>query len=225
MVRFLEQKCVIRDVVVDLPKVYKKKRWKHRISSGFLFAELKKKKAYEMTLTTSDRARYNDLHRDADVLIKRIRRRNKGLQYLMIRADEGNGVLHIVFTGANLYKPIIKKMWYDIHSSYIVEISRVRSQKKITNYLLTHYLTGHAEKCNFSRLSYSKGWMPKGALERWKQICIQAKKRFHYNSCQRQHYYKREPVSYMDVYLYKKRLWERFLYLNSFKQLALPIDV
>jgi len=218
----ISKKNHITESIVD-SKTFKKKRWRHRIMSGMKYAQIRKKKLYEMTLTTSNRAKFKDLHKDVDILFKRIRRRQPNIQYLMVRSDEINGVLHIVYCGANLYKPMIKKMWYQIHSSYIVEISTVRSEKKITNYLLTHYLTGHTEKCNFSRLSYSKGWLPKGALVRWREICIQAKKKFYFNPIQKQHYLKREPVSYIDVYLYKKRLWDKFLYGRAYPQALLEI--
>jgi len=52
-----------------------------------------------MTLTTSIKGRDNDLKNDFNTLVKHIRRHYGCFEYILVRNNEGNGVLHVVYRG------------------------------------------------------------------------------------------------------------------------------
>lgn len=200
-------------------KSAKKGRYFHRITSGLTLATYKKKRVRFMTLTTSDRGRYLDISRDVDVVTKRIRRKYPNFQYLRVLTDEGNGVIHILFTGEYIPKKWIVANWNDIHESYICDISEVRDNKKMANYVVSHYLSN--QKCSYTRMSWSKGWLFRGAIGKWKEICSAVKSQYYYNEVRCKYYKNRKEVPFKFILRQMVAMWNMLLYSHSFNQLDL----
>jgi hypothetical protein len=125
-----------------------------------------------MTLTTSLEARDLDLNADFQVLRKRILRRwpRLGFEYWKLRTSEGNGVLHIVYSGPYIPVAWLKQTWNEIHGgSYIVYLQQLRGKsKRVVNYLMGHYMTSHDDHRIYSRMSWSWGWVFRGFAGAWR---------------------------------------------------------
>jgi hypothetical protein len=160
-----------------------------------------------------------DLPRDVDVLIKRIRRKQPEFQYCKVNTDEGNGVIHVLYTGKYIPQRWLSYNWNKIHMSYIVDIQNCDNDKNIASYILNHYLSN--QKCNYTRMSYSKKWLFPGAVTQWKRILTSQKSKCYYNPIQEQWYYKKKPISFRFILDNAIRLWNNLLYLQSYTQKTL----
>jgi hypothetical protein len=209
------------DVVVPSVgfEVMKRKRYFHRISSGQKLAMFKKKTVRFITLTTSDKARTLDISRDVDVLIKRIRRRDPTFQYWKVHTNEGNGVIHLLYTGDFIPKRWLVANWNDVHSSYIVDIRKCYNEKSIAHYLMNQYLSNQA--CSYTRMSMSKHWIFPGAVKRWRNIWTGVKSRFFYNPIQDKYYKNKIEILFKDILKLAIEIWNCVLYNMSFKQTTL----
>ena len=170
-----------------------------------------------MNLSSSNSAKRLDISRDVDVLIKRIRRKYPQFQYWRMITDEGNGVIHLLYTGNYIPKSWIKSNWYSIHKSYIVDISEVRSNKKMANYLVGHYLANH--NCSYTRMSMSKNWIFQGAVSKWKSICKHVKQRYYYNEIHSKYYQHKKEVPFKLILKTMTDIWNDVLYKHSFTQI------
>lgn len=196
----------------------KKGRYYHRIMSGVTFATYKKQTLRWGTLTTSDKSKFSQLPRDFDVLVKRIRRKFPYFNYWKLNATEGNGVIHFIYTGSYIPKKWLVANWNDIHSSYIVDIQFIRSPKKVTNYLVSHYLANHA---SYSRMSWSQGWLFRGAISRWNAICKAVKQGYFHNDFHNKYYKNKKEVPFKVILDIMVSLWNKYLYYHSFTQMTI----
>ncbi len=117
------------------PKV---RRWYQRLLSGATHHKANGRILRVITLTTRPEARDLDLNASFLALRKRILRKWPcKFDYWKLRTSEGNGVLHIIYSG--IYIPVawLKQNWREIHGgSYIVFIQKLRGRRKhVVNYL------------------------------------------------------------------------------------------
>jgi len=141
-----------------------------------------------MTLTTSNEGRDNDIKRDFNVLVKRIRRRYGRFEYIRVRTSEGNGVLHILYRGTFIPRSWLKKQWEEIHASWNVDIRD--TQRYHCSYIVNQYL---CQQSSFVRYSCTTQWIFKGAVKRWTAL----KKSFWINGATGIAYDHREPVNFI----------------------------
>jgi hypothetical protein len=126
-----------------------------------------------MTLTTSleARARGLDVNDSFQVLRKRLLRRYPvtGFEYWKLRTSEGNGVLHIIYSGAYIHQAWLSRIWQEIHLSHRVWLQELRGRgKRMTNYLMSHYLPAHDDYKLYTRMSWSWGWVFRGFVGAWR---------------------------------------------------------
>jgi len=194
----------------------KVKRYFHRIATGQKIAQLHKRRIRFITLTTSDIGKKNDLSRDFDVLLKRIRRKDKTFQYWKIITDEGNGVIHLLYTGKYLTHSWLVYNWNSIHKSYIVDIRNCDNNKLIANYLVNQYLSN--QNCNYTRMSYSKKWMFPNAIKIWKNLIKSVKSRYYYNPIQNKYYLHKIEISFKTILKQILLIWDDILYKTTYSQ-------
>ena len=150
------------------PKV---RRWYQRILSGATHHQAQGRILRVITLTTRPEARDLDLNASFQALKKRILRKWPcKFDYWKLRTSEGNGVLHIVYSGIFIPVAWLKQSWREIHvGSYIVYIQKLRGKRKrVVNYLMGHYLPSHGDLGIYSRMSWSWGWVFRGFAGAWK---------------------------------------------------------
>jgi len=152
----------------------KARRWYQRVLSGVTHHLANRRRLRVMTLTTAPSARDLDLNADFQTLRKRILRRwpRSGFEYWKLRTSEGNGVLHIIYSGPYIPVAWLKQSWNDIHGgSYIVYLQQLRGKRKrVVNYLMGHYLPAHDDHRIYSRMSWSWGWVFRGFAGAWRWI-------------------------------------------------------
>lgn len=145
----------------------KQKRCYHRFMSGIQATRGRGHGLRFMTLTTSEEATPGELHRHWRSLVARLRRRWSSFQYCVIKTDEGNGVLHILFDGPYIPQAWLSSTWQKLHRSKIVDIRLVTgSMRKIATYLVWQYLGNQSS----SRLSWSWGWVFPGFCGAWRGL-------------------------------------------------------
>ena len=194
----------------------KRGRIYHRLSSGQTLAYYRKQKLRFFTLTTSDKAKFYDISRDIDVLIKRIRRKQPKFQYCKINTNEGNGVIHLLYTGKYISQKWLSYNWNDIHKSYIVDIRNCDNTLNVASYLVNHYLSN--QKCSYVRMSYSKKWLFPGAIKIWQNLFQSIKNTYYYNPIQNKYYKKRIEVPFKQILTQTLNIWNQILYKQTFTQ-------
>jgi hypothetical protein len=152
------------------PWSVKEKRCFHRISSGCKIALYQKKRLRCITLTSSDIANTeNDISRDVDVLIKRIRRKYPEFEYLKVNVlKSGRWHVHMLYKGSFMPFRWLKYQWSVIHHSPIVRITEMDGSYGLVNYFARQYLA--SQEGEFTYMSYSQGWIFKGAISVWKRV-------------------------------------------------------
>ena len=152
----------------------KARRWYQRVLSGVTHHQANRRILRVMTLTTALEAQDLDLNDSFQILRKRILRRWKrsGFEYWKLRTSEGNGVLHIIYSGAYIPIAWLKQVWAEIHGgSYIVYLQKLYGKRKrVVNYLMGHYLPAHDDHRIYSRMSWSWGWVFRGFAGAWRWI-------------------------------------------------------
>lgn len=194
----------------------KAKRYFHRISTGQRIAKLHKKVIRFVTLTTSDIAKQNDISRDTDVLIKRIRRKDSTFQYWKIITNEGNGVVHLLYTGKFITYKWLKYNWNQIHNSYIVDIKKCYNDLPIASYLINQYLSN--QNCTYTRMSYSKKWMFPGAVKIWKNLILSVKNQYYYNPILNKYYKHKIEVPFSAILSRILAIWDKIIYNLTYRQ-------
>lgn len=169
----------------------KARRWYQRLLSGVNHHQANGRRIRVMTLTTSPRGRAisGDLNDSWEALRKRIGHRFKAaaFEYWKLRTSEGNGVLHVVYSGTYIPHSWLSRTWQEIHASPIVYIQELRrTRKKLASYLMSHYLPGHDEPRLYTRMSWSWGWVFRGFCAAWK------------------YYWKRAPTMYEAIHDWNK---------------------
>lgn len=125
-----------------------------------------------LTLTTSKGAK-RDIQQDFRVLKMRIKRLYGTFEYIRIRTNEGNGVLHILFIGGFIPQTWISRNWEEIHQSPVVDIRAASRIKGLGRYIVSQYLSD--QRCSFLRYSWSWKWVYFGFVKVWRKICISCK--------------------------------------------------
>jgi hypothetical protein len=151
----------------------KARRWYQRLLSGVNHHTANRRRLRVMTLTTSLEARAAglDVNDSFQVLRKRLLRRYPvtGFEYWKLRTSEGNGVLHIIYSGAYIHQGWLSRTWQEIHLSHRVWLQELRGKgKRMTNYLIGHYLPAHDDWKLYTRMSWSWGWVFRGFVGAWK---------------------------------------------------------
>ncbi|MBA7554265.1 hypothetical protein ES705_46878 [subsurface metagenome] len=112
----------------------------------------------------------DEINASWQVLRKRIVRKWRiKLEYWKLRTSEGNGVLHIIYSGPFIPQRWLSRNWAEIHNSPIVYIQKMRFKKKrLVNYLMNHYLPAHDVGGLYTRMSWSWGWVFRGFCGAWR---------------------------------------------------------
>lgn len=147
----------------------KQKRCYQRLMSGITFSNYTGKVIRFITLTTS-RISTRDIHKDFRVLKMRIKRKFGEFEYIRIKTNEGNGVLHILYKGTFIPYTWLSRNWNDIHQSPIVDIRATSKIKGLGKYVVSQYLCD--QRCSFLRYCWSWGWCYRGFVKYWKSICF-----------------------------------------------------
>lgn len=116
--------------------------------SGYKLTQFMGGRLRFMTLTTSNKGCDNNLKIDFNILVKRIRRRYGTFEYVRVRTDEGNGVLHIIFRGCYIPQKWLSEQWDDIHCSWNVDIRD--TQRYHCSYVVNQYLCGQSSFVRYS---------------------------------------------------------------------------
>jgi hypothetical protein len=89
-------------------------------------------------------------------------------QYFAVRANEGYGVLHVLYVGDWLPQKWLSDTWLGIHGAWDVDIRKThgKSKKGIAGYLM-QYVSGQHK---FVRYSWSKGWVWPGFVRQWEYL-------------------------------------------------------
>jgi len=150
----------------------KARRWYQRLLSGLTHHQAQGRILRVMTLTTCPGAQDLDLNASFQALKKRILRKWPcKFNYWKLRTSEGNGVLHIIYSGIFIPVAWIKQNWAEVHGgSYIVFMQKLRGKRKsMVNYLMSHYLPAHADDRGiYARMSWSWGWVFRGFAGAWR---------------------------------------------------------
>jgi hypothetical protein len=203
-------------LILDL----KSKRYFQRISAGQYLAKLHKRPIRFVTLTSSDQAKQNDISRDVDVLIKRIRRKDKTFQYWKINVLKNDRFhIHLLYTGKYITKKWLSYNWRKIHNSYIVDIKHPDNNKSVASYLITQYLAD--QHATYTRMSYSKRWIFPKAVQIWKNIITSVKNCYYYNTIQRKYYKNRIEVKWKQIMEIILKIWHKVLYTKAYPQTSM----
>ena len=149
----------------------KARRWYQRLLSGVTHNQANRRQLRVITLTTSLEARGLDVNRSFQALKQRIRRRwpVTGFEYWKFKTSEGNGVLHIIYSGPYIPQRWLSRNWSEIHNSHIVYIQKMRfRRKRLVNYLMSHYLPAHDHGRLYTRMSWSWSWVFRGFCGAWR---------------------------------------------------------
>jgi len=122
-----------------------------------------------LTLTTSNEALVEgkDIHRSFRTLVKRVRRKFGGFEYIGVKEFEGDREhLHLVFRGEYMPQDWISDTWKSIHASPIVYIEAIQSAQEGVKYL-AKYLS----KDMHNRFWCSQNWVFKGWVGWTKKFC------------------------------------------------------
>lgn len=170
----------VKNVKIWSPK---QRRAYHRTMSGYKFAEYLGSRLRFMTLTTSNKGSERSLSNDLSILVKRIRRRYNRFEYIRVRTDEGNGVLHLIYRGGFIPQSWLSSQWKNIHYSWNVDIRD--TQRYHLKYVINQYLAGQS---GFERYSTTWNWVFPGYVAKWNQF---------------KKWYRNVAVDLWDKYLYK----------------------
>jgi len=152
-------------------------------------------------------------------LMKRITRKFGKPEYVRVETNEGNGVVHILYTDHYIPQRWLSYNWNDIHSSPNVDIRSSRQQDKLASYLASQYLS--KQKCTFTRLSTTKNWIFSGACKVWKNLIDNEKNQCYFNSVQDKYYYKRQEISFSEILQKALLKWNNIIYSHTYSQLCL----
>jgi hypothetical protein len=153
----------------------KQKRAYHCAISGLKRCRALGFKAFFLTLTSSPKTNHQELRKDWDILVKRIRKLYPKFQYVKVETFEGYGVIHALYHHAFedwSYSTIhnwFSRAWSDIHQAPIVWNSVVGEKysiKKVSAYLC-QYMSGQR---GFFRRSTSLNWIFAGYRKKWNYL-------------------------------------------------------
>lgn len=127
-----------------------------------------------------------------------------GFEYFKVITNEGNGVVHCVYSGERLpYNYLVDVLW-DVHLSWHLNIQEIKTDKKnieqSSGYIVSQYISNQGS--SYQRSSQSWNWIFRGYRKAWKGFLTRCHTQFFYNPVQRRFYYKRDVVNIF-------RLWER----------------
>jgi len=201
----------------------KQKRAFHRVKSGVRVAQILKQPVKHLVLTTSPQGSSHNIANDFQVLRKRIHRKfGVLLPYFMVRTNEGNGVLHVLYrTKQYLPQRWLSYHWNDIHLSSYVYVKE--PPKDVARYVVTQYVADQGT--SYQRCSWSQSWVCKGFVKQWKAIIRSTSdwKNQYFYEYPRKYGYKNGEGEWvapprMDLALSK---WDEWLMSLCFKQMVL----
>ncbi|MBN1683218.1 hypothetical protein JW865_06680 [Candidatus Bathyarchaeota archaeon] len=135
-------------------------KWKNKVQLRFI------------TLTSSTNVDIKLLNRHFEILKKRIKRQFLSkFEYVKIKTNEGNGVIHLIYAGPYIPQTWLSRNWEEIHSSKVVDIRKLYFGIGLRNYL-SSYLQDQG------RLSYSWEWFKKGWSTAYKRIQENEKRKY-----------------------------------------------
>lgn len=146
----------------------RQKRAYHRVLSGLRRQRALRRQVRFLTLTSAPNSDFSELLPNYQVLRKRVLRQfGFRMEYIEVKTTEGLGVLHILFVGGYIPQGWLSTNWQAIHGACMVDIRKVRSDKRIAGYLVSQYLAGQTR---FSRYSWSWGWVARGFASTWRKF-------------------------------------------------------
>lgn len=135
------------------------RRGYHRILSCLTYWQAHGYQVRWLCLTTAPGGDAQSLAYHHQILKQRVERRlgYQGIEHFMVRTDEGNGVLHVLWAWVSpkgyrkklffIGQRWLSKNWLQIHGAYVVWIAKVkldmRAKKRISRYAITQYVGGH----------------------------------------------------------------------------------
>lgn len=142
----------------------KQKRCFQRVMSGLTYQRIRGCRIRFLTLTSGTSVQ-NDIQRDFICLKMRIIRAFGTFEYIKVRTNEGNGVIHILYVGKYIPQSWLSRQWEEIHQSPIVDIRAVDRIKGLGRYFVSQYLS--QQKCSWLRYSWSWKWVYCGFVKIW----------------------------------------------------------
>jgi hypothetical protein len=150
----------------------KSRRAYHRILSGLKRQRALRHKVRFITLTTVPGTELDAVGAWWQTLRKRITRKwGIRLEYWRLKTNEGNGVLHILYSGPYIPQSWLSRAWGEISGAKIVDIRAIRGEKRLTRYLIGQYLASQEDDYRiYTRQSWSWGWCFRGFVGIWQRL-------------------------------------------------------
>jgi len=146
------------DLLLPSDKALKRKKGRlyHCLISGMKWHQ--NEDMYFLTLTSKVKG---GLMRDWNMLVHHIRRTYGKFEFCCVETSEGNGVLHIVFTGSRLDINDIRVYWKKLRDAPQMVIKWVKRGdiEKLQVYMLAQYVAGQDA---YVRHTSSSGWVYPG---------------------------------------------------------------
>lgn len=162
----------------ELRQLRKFQRTKGRMIDGFLYWTYANRGEVFfrfLTLTSAVKRDRHYLRKKFEAFKKRVKRAfGPDFQYLKVRTDEGNGVIHIVYVGPYLPVDWIRSTWWELTGAFEVKIYLIRLWKRrglarTARYLAKNavgrYMAENSGERGESRMSTSRGWLPRSEYE------------------------------------------------------------
>lgn len=150
----------------------KQKRAFHRFLSGLTRSRFMSRVTYFLTLTSSPNSEFSTLNDHWEVFKKRVSRLFGSFEYCKVKTNEGYGVLHVFYRCEFIERArysalhaLMSAWWSEIHHSPIVWNRIVSNDKAGAGYCAGQYLS--SQKCSYTRLSWSWGWVARGFVGKW----------------------------------------------------------
>ena len=121
-----------------------------------------------LTLTSAAIDLNSRFQQDFRKLRMRLLRRKLLVDYIRCPEYTKTGLRHehILFRGSYIDQAYVGKLWQEIHNSPIVDIRRVKKNKRRLAGDMAKYML----KENAGRYSYSWGWVRRGFVKRWEKL-------------------------------------------------------
>jgi hypothetical protein len=126
----------------------------------------KRSNDYVRVLTLTSSPDSGDIHRDFEVLKKRIRRKYGRFEYSSVKEHTKEGLvhLHLVYRGRFMRQQWLSESWNEIHKAKVVWIAKLYSWK------LAKHLARYFVKEGFGRFWTSWNWVYRGFVGDWKRL-------------------------------------------------------
>ena len=141
------------------------KRAYHRLMTGIEWHKRKGTKEFRFLTLTGIASTYRQIF---DKFRRLIRKEFGAFEYFATRTHEGSdGVLHLLYVGKYMDYEYLKEKWEAITGHWTISISQVKDFQWQGFEMTRQQLT--------ARYSWSKGWLPEGIPQLWKEFKAQYK--------------------------------------------------